>query len=549
MGRRPRSGDAAPVPRRGFPARHGAWLAVLAALALVAVVRGRLLDLPLERDEGEYAYAGQLIRQGVPPYVQAYNMKFPGTYYAYALAMTVFGETPRGIRLGLLVVNAGSVLLLFALGRRLLGALGGAVAAVAFALLTLDLWSMSLFAHATHFVLLPALAGLLLLAGGRGAARLLAAGALLGLAVLMKQHAFAFPLLGALLVLAEARERGRAGTVRDLALLAAGGVAPFLVLLGVLAAHGALGRFWFWAFDYALAYATGVPADRFLVHLVDSFRDAARGTVWLWAAGGAGLVALGAGRWPARTRWWLAGLAAASAVAAGLGGIFRPHYFILLMPAAALLAGAAVTAAARPLERALPAGAARAATAALFAALCAWVLADPSGILRAPGPRAMMLARYGTCPFAEAREVGRVLGERSRPGDRIAVLGSEPEIYFHARRRSATGYIYMYPLTEGLRYAARMQAEMIAEIEAARPAYVVFVQEVTTWNLSPASDMTVLHWGARYVAAHYRRIGVVDMFSDGSRAVWGDEAESYQPRSPHVIHVYERRPDAPAAGG
>jgi len=38
------------------------------ALLTVGFIRLRLLDLPLERDEGEYAYAGQLILQGTPPY-------------------------------------------------------------------------------------------------------------------------------------------------------------------------------------------------------------------------------------------------------------------------------------------------------------------------------------------------------------------------------------------------------------------------------------------------------------------------------------------------
>ena len=45
-------------------ARPGAALglaAVIAAIALAGVVRVRLADAPLERDEGEYAYAAQLI--------------------------------------------------------------------------------------------------------------------------------------------------------------------------------------------------------------------------------------------------------------------------------------------------------------------------------------------------------------------------------------------------------------------------------------------------------------------------------------------------------
>src|SRR5689334_3555786 len=81
------------------------WFFILATLLFVDVIRLRLLDIPLTRDEGEYAYAGQLLLQGVPPYEAAYNMKLPGTYLAYALGMAVFGQTIHGVHLTLLLVN------------------------------------------------------------------------------------------------------------------------------------------------------------------------------------------------------------------------------------------------------------------------------------------------------------------------------------------------------------------------------------------------------------------------------------------------------------
>jgi 4-amino-4-deoxy-L-arabinose transferase-like glycosyltransferase len=168
--------------------RHGPLVAVCVVLVLVALVRLRVADLPLERDEGEYAYAGQLILQGIPPYRLAYNMKFPGTYYAYAAILAVFGQTAWGIHVGLLVVNAATALVLFFLGRRLLGGFAAAIAAAAFCVLTLDIWIMGVFAHATHFVLLPAVGGFLVLARAMASARLpgfVLAGVLLGLAVLM----------------------------------------------------------------------------------------------------------------------------------------------------------------------------------------------------------------------------------------------------------------------------------------------------------------------------------------------------------------------------
>src|SRR5437764_2184364 len=115
------------------------WL-VCSTLALVvcatAAVRFRLLDMPLERDEGEYAYAGQLMRQGIPPYKLAYNMKLPGTYVAYALILASFGETPAGVHLGVMVVNGLTVFLVFLLALRLADLTAAVVAAASYALMS-----------------------------------------------------------------------------------------------------------------------------------------------------------------------------------------------------------------------------------------------------------------------------------------------------------------------------------------------------------------------------------------------------------------------------
>ena len=92
-------------------------IVLMIVIAFAAIVRTRLLDLPLERDEGEYAYAGQLLLQGVPPYSQAYNMKFPGMYVAYAAIMAVFGQTVTAIRLGLLIANAATITKLLPISR------------------------------------------------------------------------------------------------------------------------------------------------------------------------------------------------------------------------------------------------------------------------------------------------------------------------------------------------------------------------------------------------------------------------------------------------
>src|SRR5712675_1919742 len=139
----------------------GWGLLAVIVFGLVLVIRIRLLEIPLERDEGEYAYAGQLMLQGIPPYKLAYNMKFPGTYAAYAAIMSIFGQTITGIHLGLLLVNAATILLVFLLGRQLVNSLVGLAAGMSYAVLSVSPSVLGLASHATNFVMLPVLGGTL----------------------------------------------------------------------------------------------------------------------------------------------------------------------------------------------------------------------------------------------------------------------------------------------------------------------------------------------------------------------------------------------------
>ena len=92
----------------------------------------------------------------------------------------------------------------------------------------------------------------------------------------------------------------------------------------------------------------------------------------------------------------------------------------------------------------------------------------------------------------------------------MAVLGSEPETYFYARRHSATGYIYTYPLTEEQAYASVMQLEFIREVEAAAPEFVVYVLIDRSWLRHAHSDDGIFRWADAYTRDHYSLVGVAD---------------------------------------
>ncbi len=239
------------------------YAALLVVILLVAGIRLHLRTMPLERDEGEYAYAGQLILQGIPPYALAYNMKLPGTYAAYAAIMAVFGQTATGIRLGLLLIDAATIVLVFLLAQKLAGSMGGSltgfVAATTYAVLS-NLPSLLGFAgHATHFVVLFALAGILVLLRAlnarRGPLLFFCSGLLFGIAFLMKQPGIAFAAFGALYIARCSWKQPRLMAAREAAYLA--GVAlPFALTCLALARAGVFQNFWFWTFTYAREYSS-----------------------------------------------------------------------------------------------------------------------------------------------------------------------------------------------------------------------------------------------------------------------------------------------------
>ncbi len=538
------------------------WALVVAAILLTGAIRLRLLDVPLERDEGEYAYSGQLMLEGVPPYSAAYNMKFPGTYAAYALIMAAFGQTIGGIHLGLLLINVATVLLLFALGRRLLGDVAGAVAASSFALLSVSQMVNGVFAHATHFVMLPVVAGWLLilvaLAPGRGrrgaAALLVAAGVLFGVALIMKQHAVFFVPFGmALPYLARRRDGGApVRALRETAWFTAGATLPFVVMCALLVRAGVFGAFRFWTFDYARQYVTEVPIGDGLLFLAEVFPGIIAPSLPIWIVALLGVVALFLDERAARHRTPLLLFAGASFLAICPGFYFRPHYFVLLLPAAGLLAGVAVETGARLVsgggdDAAGDSGGDDRLTLLLplllFVVVAAVQVARERAFFFRMTPVQASRNTYGENPFPEAVEIARTLRERTLPTDTIAVLGSEPEIYFYAGRRSATGYIYMYGLMEDQPFALRMQQEMITEIEKADPAYLVFVNIFYSWSTRQGSPARVFEWFADYARRNYEPAGFVEILPDGtSAAYWDDAARDHAPQSPNYITIFKRRP-------
>ena len=519
--------------------RYTALLIVGATVVFLLIVRLRLADVPLERDEGEYAYSGQLILQGIPPYQLAYNMKFPGTYYAYSLIESIFGQTSWGIHAGLAVVNAITIFLVYFLSLRVLGdAMAATISAIAFGVLSVDRWVMGVFGHATHFVVLAAVAGLLVLFRALDSRRDLTfaiAGALFGLSVLMKQNGIFFLALGIGITVWKA-------TRKQWAWFAAGASAPLFLVVAVLFAQGVLGRFWYWTFQYAGEYVSEVsPGDAWGIFARMVVRvTQADMVIWILAIVGVGLLWID--EWPKETRTFLAALLFTSLIAISPGFYFREHYFIMLLPSMALSCGVAVLSIARLSRKLTSTKIARFIAAGIFVIVTGTYIGSQSHYLFAMTPQELSRSVYGANPFVESPEIGRYIREHTNSDDRIAVLGSEPQIYFYAHRKSATGYIYTYELMEEQKFSRRMQDEMISQITATHPKYVLFVQISASWFARNPMEK-ILTWSEAYLTKCYGRVGLAEIDPDTTRWFWDGDIARYQPASPFVLFLFRANAD------
>jgi 4-amino-4-deoxy-L-arabinose transferase-like glycosyltransferase len=525
--------DEVPLARSRLMA-YVPWAAVLTVVLFIACVRIRLLQLPLERDEGEYAYAGQLMLQGIPPYRDAFNMKFPGVYAAYAVNMGIFGQTIAGIHLGFLVWNVATILLVFLLGRRLFGAAAGAAAAAAYALMSVSLGVMGMAAHATHFVVLPVVAaGLLLLRGVERdrAAEIFLSGLFIGIGVLMKQHGIFFAMLGPVCLIR--RQKPARQLLTRLGLFFGGLAVPLIVTGVVLWAVGVFGRFWFWTFTYAREYVTESSLSLGWDNFAYSFPRVVGSDLLIWIFAVAGLFMLWRKKEDRSAAVFTAGLLLLGCLAVCPGLYFREHYFVLILPALALLAGAGF--------RSLEGLSGKAFATSLFAAALLFPIYQESEWFFRATPVQVIRHLYSINAFAESIPVGEYVRAHTPENARIAVLGSEPQIYFYAHRRAASGYIYTYALMEPQPYAVTMQKDMIAGIEAARPEYVVLATGSATWNIQPGSSHLILDWWQSYSAQHYRKKeGIAEILSSGESVYHWGNIQSYDKQSDVVLIVFKR---------
>jgi hypothetical protein len=450
--------------------------------------------LPLARDQGVFAYGGQVILDGGVPYRDFIDQKGPATHYTFALALALLGQTAVAVRLLFFFVMLAGAQLAAAVAGRLGGTAARLPAALAYALVSLQGPAEAAWMSAqVEDILLPLFFAAVLLLGSAAAMRsrwrLFLAGLLLGLSCLYKPTAV-FTAAGLAVVvtwwLVRRSQLPWGGVVRNLGWAAVGFVLlPALAAAYLAAQPGAMAEFWA-VVEFNACYAGLKDGTWRQAGEVFGARWAKITPLALW-----GLLEL---RDRKTLCWHLFGAVLATSA---LAVFVQRKFFIIyqwtpLVGCLAVLAGLGVGRLTRQIHslvselwlgRVLTGMAAASVLLLLVPVSPAFAVGmGRAGAEVALGEMSVAEFRAGfPCGRGTARDLDRATAyvvRHTQPGDTVLVWGYEPAINFESGRRSPSRFMVERWLTiPGVPRQAEWRAEFVRDLRARRPLYVLVVND------------------------------------------------------------------------
>jgi 4-amino-4-deoxy-L-arabinose transferase-like glycosyltransferase len=482
-------------------------LAALAVILFVTLaVRLPCLNIPFERDEGEYAYIAWRLEYDELPYRNWVDQKPPGIFWAYWIALRLPFEPIRAVHLLGLLSAAASACALFFLARRFTRDAWAAGAAVLFALLLADPMINGTAANTELFMLLPLILSQLAFFPSAAAVRhsaycMIACGALTGFAIAFKQvAAINWLFLVAMYPLFITREKRWPRTLVFAGWSAAGAAIVWGLIALYFSLKGALGDLVYNVFTHNLDYVRAIPGALRWELFLETLARLSPTQAIIWIMSGAGLLALFLrGRRKSLIFW--SGWMLTSMMGVSASGYFFPHYFQQALPALAVTAvlGAEWFCSVRSWN-ALPVWS-RSVLFGLLLFLLPVIRIWPFLFRYTPAEAVRKI--YPNNYFAEMPELAARLRAATGPDDRIFIFGAEPELLFYAQRISATRYIFLMPLYGPYADALKKQREAVEEITLNRPTVAGYLPNSLFFNL-PGSEQYFTRWTLGYFKKDFR---------------------------------------------
>ena len=477
-------------------------------LVFICFVRFRFSDMAMERDEGEYAYAAAEILRGGFPYLDFYNMKLPGVYYFYATIFFLFGKSIPAVRFCVLLLNIFNCFFIQKIAEKWFDERAGWLAAGVYLLAAVGTRSQGLVSNCEHFVLFFFLITLFSLT--RRAYFI--AGLSAALCIMMKQQGaillgFAFVYFCYEVYINRKNPVAKTTLSKVFWAIAMGFLIPFAVLLLGIWQKNALVPFQYFVVDYARAYAgLNKPTPFYFAPFIFAIHQ----NEWFWKEA---ILAMFIGMsylfYKGKTVFKtpyqpiiLVVLALFSYLSILPGWYYRPHYFLYVHPALALLTGYSLA----WFYSICQDKALKMVYMLLLAVSLGTSIYDQFPYIGKYKNSEFVNLQYGYDYFNEMREVGQVLKLNSQPDDKIGQVANEPQVNFYADLKAASGYLYNYPFYEKQRFATPMLEQFFTEMDKNQPRW--FIKNIADVPWKNDNKQRMQDWVTQFEKAYILR-GVV----------------------------------------
>ncbi len=475
-------------------------LLLLCAFVTLLLFRLHAFGAPLESDECNYAYFAERLIAGDHLFDDLWDHQPPGIYLFLVPLTAALGSEPFVYRMAALLVTAATLWLLCATARKLAGREAGWAAAILFAIASSDPGIAGEGCNRELYMNFMTAFGVWWIVRGPHPAHVLCAGICLGLGSLIKTVVAAQWLALVPVIILVHLQRWPL----SIALYAVGPTLTWLIATAWFAAGGRAEAFFDAVFTYNLGYSASEGswfARLWAFNHAHIFMTGAA----VWIAGACGLVWTLIRRPPAHGL--LIALTLGSYLAVCLPGRFWPHYFLLLLPAAILLAATLVGQAAQ-LDRRLGYAALIIATGGLLATEIPYY----AGV----EPDALGSARYGP-RMAWVRDQAYRINEVTAPENSIYVWSTDVGFYYYSQRRCATRFTMNEPLMASGPATLRRREQLRTDLEADPPRLILIIARPD--HRHPCPELLQFIQDRRYVAAGRDAPHGLEILCDSKRPI------------------------------
>lgn len=457
--------------------------AIVIALAvigsLLVLLPSSPINMPLTyRDSGMFLYAGWQILEGKIPYRDVWDLKPPVIFYLNAAGLAIANNSRWGVWLIETAFLSFTVLTGFSLMRDAFGALP--------AIISSSVWLLSLVfvidgGNLTEEYALPLVFGCFWLvynAEKRGSYRWYGylIGVLCGIAFFTKQNTIGIGFSIILyMVLSSLLSHHKRKLLTDLLLVICGGLTVVVIIISYFAVYGAVHDFWKAAFVYDFVYCTRENLLKSIISVIlTGFQLLSITKIITFALAGWGtglfylilkrkvldkniitIIAIGVIDLPIEL------------LLVSTSGRTYPHYYMMLLPVSAILAGLLVHVLIKGLMCIFGSPPSR--KAILVISFFIFLSFAPTYIKAFAGYRDYMRALSAV----QADATINYIRENTSDHDYILMWGAEPVINFFARRASPSRFVYHYPLYTPNYTTRDMVEEFLRDIHCNKPALII----------------------------------------------------------------------------